>query len=135
MTIVNFDARIRELDLTPGCYQLAVVCGWDLTRIRAAESEYRGFLQLILIDSRTAHAPTADADEFWHQHILCTNLYTRDCERLFGTYLHHYPFSGRFGVDDLRLQTQRIEQSRSRLTGIIREEPASSAVQQPGELV
>ena len=35
-----------------------------------------------------------DVDEFWHTHILHTMKYTEDCERVFGTYLHHNPDIG-----------------------------------------
>lgn len=35
--------------------------------------------------------PTRQVDEFWHNHILHTQRYTRDCSAIFGHYLHHQP--------------------------------------------
>jgi hypothetical protein len=114
----TFDARMREVDLAPVRYQLVVACGWDLPRIQQAEREYLAFLRLVDGDRDGGHVPTADADEYWHQHILCTTRYVRDCQALFGAYLHHYPFSGRFGADDARQQRARSEQSRALMAGI-----------------
>jgi hypothetical protein len=117
-----FDARLRELDLAPVRYQLVMVRGWDLPRIEQAEQQYLAFLRLIHADPATAHAPTTDADEYWHQHILCTTRYVRDCQVLFGAYLHHYPFSGRFGAEDARRQRARNERSRELMAGLVRVE-------------
>ena len=39
-------------------------------------------------------------DEVWHQHILDTNAYAEDCERIFGHFLHHYPYFGMEGEED-----------------------------------
>lgn len=128
-----FDAAILALNLAPVRYQLAVVCGWSLARIVAAEHEYLCFLQLVRSDPGTARVPTLDADEYWHQHILCTTLYVRDCQALFGTYLHHYPFSGRFGERDARRQRRRSEISRARTAGMTREERQCSVIHQPGD--
>ena len=45
--------------------------------------------------------PTKDMDEFWHMHILHTKFYMKDCQNLFGRYLHHTP-SDEHGVSELR---------------------------------
>jgi hypothetical protein len=115
---VSFDALLREVDLAPVRYQLVVSCGWDLPRIQKAEREYLAFLRLIHADRDGAHVPTADGDEYWHQHILCTTRYVRDCQLLFGAYLHHYPFSGRFGAEDARQQRARSERTRALMAGL-----------------
>ena len=39
--------------------------------------------------------PALDIDKVWHQHILHTRDYARDCQRIFGAFLHHAP-----GTDD-----------------------------------
>jgi hypothetical protein len=33
-------------------------------------------------------------DKFWHQHILDTVGYARDCQLMFGYFLHHNPYLG-----------------------------------------
>ena len=40
--------------------------------------------------------PSEEIDEFWHNHILDTHKYIKDCDAIFGKYLHHYPY---FGID------------------------------------
>lgn len=35
--------------------------------------------------------PTQDIDDFWHQHILNTFKYEKDCLEFLGFFLHHYP--------------------------------------------
>ncbi len=30
----------------------------------------------------------------WHAHILDTMAYHKDCQYLFGRYIHHYPYFG-----------------------------------------
>ena len=34
------------------------------------------------------------ADDLWHQHIIDTKKYFLDCQRIFGTYMHHQPIYG-----------------------------------------
>ena len=38
--------------------------------------------------------PCKIVDEIWHQHILDTAAYRRDCEAIFGRFLDHYPYFG-----------------------------------------
>jgi hypothetical protein len=56
---------------------------------------------MILLNPRLVLVPPPDIDTFWHQHILFTREYARDCERLFGTFLHHRPASGEAGEAEL----------------------------------
>jgi len=37
----------------------------------------------------------------WHAHILDTNAYAPDCEKVFGKFLHHFPYWGMRGEEDL----------------------------------
>lgn len=37
----------------------------------------------------------------WHAHILDTHAYGPDCEAVFGKFLHHYPYWGMRGEEDL----------------------------------
>ena len=72
--------------------------------------EYRRFLKLLRRYSETNRiVPSLDVDEVssavssshnaaicvlaqvWHAHILYTEQYVADCERVFGHYLHHSP--------------------------------------------
>lgn len=71
--------------------------GWDQERADLAELWYRRFLVLNLKYPEKKVVPVADMDDFWHQHILDTRAYAADCERVFGYFLHHYPYFGMQG--------------------------------------
>lgn len=65
---------------------------WDKSRIESAEKEYRKFLALVGTSQKKEYRPTSeDMDQFWHFHILDTTKYIKDCQVLFGFYLHHIP--------------------------------------------
>jgi hypothetical protein len=36
----------------------------------------------------------------WHRHILDTRAYAEDCERIFGGFMHHFPYFGMRGDAD-----------------------------------
>ena len=38
--------------------------------------------------------PNNKIDAFWHQHILDTKAYARDCMTVFGCFIHHNPYFG-----------------------------------------
>jgi hypothetical protein len=85
---LNFDAIKRKLmDERSGR-------GWPQARADQTEQEYKRFLYLMWQFPAEILAPSADVDRFWHQHILDTMRYARDCDTLFGYFLHHYPYLG-----------------------------------------
>ena len=65
-----------------------------------AEQEYRRFLALHLAYPDAEIVPCKLVDDIWHQHILDTRAYHEDCDAIFGTYLHHFPYFGMRGEDD-----------------------------------
>lgn len=78
--------------------------GWGAPELDLAEQEYRRFLALHLMYPNEAIVPCGLVDEIWHQHILDTRAYAEDCERIFGSFLHHFPYFGmRSDVDALQL--------------------------------
>jgi hypothetical protein len=74
--------------------------GWSRERVDAVEPEYRRFLVLMKTYPDEQVAPLADVDTFWHYHILDTLKYAEDCERIFGYFLHHFPYVGLGGEAD-----------------------------------
>ena len=74
--------------------------GWSLAHATMIEGEYRRFLCLIKLYPNEPMAPLFDVDIFWHYHILDTMKYAADCERVFGYFLHHFPYLGLRGEDD-----------------------------------
>ena len=64
------------------------------------EREYRRFLALHLAFPGEDIVPCQLVGEMWHQHILDTRAYARDCDALFGEFLHHFPYFGMNGPED-----------------------------------
>lgn len=93
----NDFANFAALDLAPIKTKLMHVEsgeGWSALRADAVETEYRRFLYLMKKYPDAEASPTVDVDIFWHYHILDTMKYARDCETVFGYFLHHYPYVG-----------------------------------------
>ena len=91
-----FDA-VSRLDLERLAPKM-VSDGWfkDAAAAHTAVEEYRKFLHVKREDrgeSGWAHpmAPSPLVDLAWHAHLLDTRAYMRDCDALFGEYLHHAP--------------------------------------------
>ena len=57
-------------------------------------SEYERFLFLHAAYPGSEIVPSKCVDLLWHGHILNTREYFKDCERMFGSYLHHNPSYG-----------------------------------------
>ena len=94
---------VMQLDLEPIKMKLMHVAsgeGWSREKADAVEQEYRRFLCLMKMYSEEDIAPLVDVDTFWHYHILDTMKYAADCERVFGYFLHHYPYVGMRGEED-----------------------------------
>ena len=72
--------------------------------IRRAEIGYRQFLKLIAKYPDVPVVPSEAVDEFWHMHILDTQRYGSDCERIFGYMVHHDPY---LGIDGGEHEAQR----------------------------
>ena len=100
MNNIAMPNTISSLDLESVKYKMMKELGWSLERLDETEMQYKGFLSLSALFPDTPHIPTHDIDEMWHYHILDTRKYMADCQRVFGFYLHHYPFMGLMGDDD-----------------------------------
>ncbi|WP_139189255.1 glycine-rich domain-containing protein [Thalassobaculum litoreum] len=71
--------------------------GWSDERADVAIRNYRIWLYLVKNYLNTDLPPSKDIDEVWHCHMLNTEKYIDDCNRIFGFYLHHDPY---FGLGD-----------------------------------
>lgn len=67
---------------------------WSEKQIAEAEKWYKRFLATMVLEPDLTQVPNGPIDEFWHKHILDTAAYHRDCEAIFGHYIHHYPYYG-----------------------------------------
>lgn len=86
--------------------------GWTEEQALGAEKWYRRFLHIIIAHPDGQHVPNYTIDTFWHQHILDTRAYAKDCNDVFGHFLHHYPYFGLNGDakerDDCFVQTNEL---------------------------
>lgn len=86
---LDFDDVKRKLMLSEpeGAGLIAEAAG------HAIES-YRQYLKLCVKYRDRRLVPSHFIDNVWHQHILDTRAYARDCNAIFGAMLHHYPYFG-----------------------------------------
>ncbi|MGZ5818958.1 MAG: glycine-rich domain-containing protein, partial [Burkholderiaceae bacterium] len=104
MSLTTEFEKIAALDLDPIKVKLMHVEsgeGWSLEKANAVEHEYRRFLYLMKTFPTEQTAPLKDVDTFWHYHILDTQKYAVDCQSVFGFFLHHFPYIGLRGEEDL----------------------------------
>ena len=72
--------------------------GWSTQVAEEIGELYRVFLFLCKKYPDEVIVPTREVDEFWHLHILDTRNYITDCENIFGSFLHHFPYAGLEGT-------------------------------------
>ena len=103
------EATLKEIDLLDMSMVKMKLClpvekegkSWTTERADDCERFYKMFLKLHVICSPgTRIVPTKEIDEMWHAHILDTRKYHQDCERIFGWYLHHFPYFGLRSKED-----------------------------------
>jgi hypothetical protein len=83
------DESVLALEL--GFVEKRLAEKWSWLEAKEAVRRYKRFLLLIRRYPKETLAPAPDMDEAWHAHILFTREYMRDCEAVFGFYLHHSP--------------------------------------------
>ncbi len=92
--------------------------GWTAKMCDAVEVLYKQFLLIILKYPDRDIVPTKQVDDFWHAHILDTRRYHSDCKKIFGHYIHHYPYFGLRGEED----AQNLKDTFSKTKKIWKEE-------------
>ncbi|EYF08271.1 glycine-rich domain-containing protein [Chondromyces apiculatus] len=92
--------EVQTLDFTMLKRKLVEENHWTNEMCEEVEGLYRKFLALNKRYPDRKICPSGPIDEFWHAHILDTHAYARDCERLFGHVLHHFPYFGMRGPED-----------------------------------
>lgn len=92
--------RIAAIDLSMASRKLVMEDGWTPDRASEAVKKYLQFLELCFDHPDLPIVPTPDVDKMWHAHILDTMAYGPDMQRVFGYFLHHFPYFGLNGPDD-----------------------------------
>lgn len=89
--MLSQESRVKNLNLRFLEKRLTDRQKWSMDDAREAVRRYKNFLILLLRYPDEILAPAPDIDEAWHNHILFTREYIRDCQAIFGEYLHHTP--------------------------------------------
>jgi hypothetical protein len=78
--------------------------GWTRDQVEEAEIEYKRYLHLTRHYPYPTYSivPNKIMDTIWHYHILDTKAYHIDCDKVFGHYVHHYPYFGLRGEADAK---------------------------------
>ena len=98
----NINPKVAELDLEMIKMKLRETEegeGWTDEQCDSAEIEYKRYLHLCLVFGKGI-VPNKIMDKFWHYHILDTIAYHKDCDNVFGHYVHHFPYFGMRGEQD-----------------------------------
>ena len=86
--------------------------GWTSELCDETEIEYKRFLGLKRKYPEKEIVPNGPVDKFWHQHILDTEKYAKDCQQLLGYFLHHYPYFGMNGKKDAQNLNDAFEETK-----------------------
>lgn len=87
--------------------------GWTKEECEALEKEYFRFLALKRAYPDKEIVPHKRVDQFWHFHILDTEKYAKDCKLIFGYFLHHYPYFGMNGAQDMQNLIDAFEETKA----------------------
>lgn len=82
--------------------------GWEQELAEEVAVMYRAFLFLCKTYPEETIVPIKEVDEFWHLHILDTQKYHKDCQNIFGYYLHHFPYAGLAGTSVSRHEEEKF---------------------------
>jgi hypothetical protein len=93
--VVNALSIVDMINLEPYKWKLSRAYP-DLSTedLELLDLEYRRFLKLKISYPHKRFSPTRNMDKVWHQHILDTASYRRDCMNLFGKFIDHRPYFG-----------------------------------------
>src|SRR5262245_41081146 len=88
--------------------------GWSREYADTVEAGYKTYLTMLVKypDDAEEILLSKDVDEFWHTHILQTMKYAQDCDRIFGSFLHHDPHVGERTEADHRRREMLAEKTR-----------------------
>lgn len=101
-TITTAMEKVSEIDLSPinKVLQYENPAFWTDENLTETEANYRRLLALNLLYPSETLVVNKILDDYWHQHILDTRKYADDCQKIFGYFLHHYPYFGINGEED-----------------------------------
>ena len=79
--------------------------GWSSETADAHIELYKKWLLLVRRHFDLELPPSEEVDAVWHAHMMNTERYHADCNKIFGVYLHHDPSFGSSAEDLPKLLT------------------------------
>ncbi len=86
--------------------------GWDEEYTNYVEQRYKRYLCMIVLNENRSIVPTKNIDIFWHQHILDTRAYAKDCQTILGQFIHHFPYFGMRSDEDAQDLVDSFEETK-----------------------
>lgn len=108
----QFLNKLNQVDFGPTAYKLIYPGdgeGLTIEQATAAIEKYRHFLVLVYLYPDRTIIPSKMVDFVWHQCILFTMKYEKDCMEVFGYFVHHDPFGITDNADGQTLETAFAE--------------------------
>ena len=96
--------------------------GWGEEYTNYVEKRYRRYLCMIVLNENGSIVPTKNIDQFWHQHILDTRAYAKDCQSILGKFIHHFPYFGMRSEEDAQDLLDSFEETKEFYTRLFGEE-------------
>lgn len=87
--------------------------GWSRHQCDVVEKWYKRFLTLNFQYPEKTIVPTHEIDEFWHYHILDTRKYAEDCQNVFGSFFHHFPYFGMRDEEDSKNHKEAVNNTKN----------------------
>lgn len=105
--------KIDSIDFSRVIEKMVKHLGWLREDANKTCQYYRNYLFLNIKYGQEYKfiPPSEDIDEFWHNHILDTESYAQDCQKIFGEFFHHYPYFGIDGKTDFKCLYDAFEQT------------------------
>lgn len=117
----NLPESIRELNLGAILWKLtneeseaSGEVDWTELQAKRVIEEYRKFLTLTLEGDGKITSPSRNIDVIWHHHILDTEKYYEDMNKVFGHIIHHFPYLGVRGSADRQILLDGYEDTLKR---------------------
>jgi hypothetical protein len=90
-TKTNLVSLLEKLDLETIKMRLVSKKDWTKEKADRIEILYKNYLASAAINQNVKLVPSSEVDDMWHEHILDTRKYMKDCQEILGYYLHHVP--------------------------------------------
>lgn len=110
------EMEVGSLDIDHICDRVMNERRWAPAKVQEVKNRYLRFL-ILSVTVEEVIIPSKDIDAIWHEHILDTEVYERDCMGCFGFILHHHPG---YGTKD-QAEAQKLREQYERTCAIYAE--------------